>query len=93
MDQIGVRELRQNASKYLERVERGESIEVTVHGKPVAVLRPVEEDPWKAMIAAGEVTPAELGWDDLPPPLPAPEGLMSASDMLQAQRAERFSDW
>ncbi|MDQ3274848.1 MAG: type II toxin-antitoxin system prevent-host-death family antitoxin, partial [Actinomycetota bacterium] len=29
MDQVGVRELRLNASRYLERVEAGESIEVT----------------------------------------------------------------
>ena len=41
MDSIGVRELRQNASKYLDRVKRGESIEVTERGVPIAVLGPV----------------------------------------------------
>ncbi len=89
MDQIGVRELRQNASKYLERVKRGESIEVTVHGTPVARLNPIVEDGLQAMIADGRVTPATLDWDDLPPPLPAVPGL-SASEMLQRQRADRF---
>ena len=41
MDSIGVRELRQNASRYLERVKQGESIEVTERGVPIAVLGPV----------------------------------------------------
>ncbi len=41
MDSIGVRELRQNASKYLDRVKRGESIEVTERGVPIAVLGPI----------------------------------------------------
>lgn len=38
MEQIGVRELRQHASRYLRRVEAGESFLVTDYGKPVAVL-------------------------------------------------------
>jgi prevent-host-death family protein len=38
---VGVRELRQNLSKYLRRVERGERLEVTHHGRSVAVLAPL----------------------------------------------------
>ena len=39
---IGVRELRQNASRYLDRVKSGETVEVTERGQLVAVLlRPV----------------------------------------------------
>ena len=41
MDSVGVRELRQHASKYLERVKQGESIEVTERGVPIAVIGPV----------------------------------------------------
>ena len=41
MKSIGVRELRQYASKYLRDVERGETYQVTDRGRPVAVLRPV----------------------------------------------------
>jgi prevent-host-death family protein len=40
MHRIGIRELRQNASVYLERVKSGESIEVTERGVPIAVLSP-----------------------------------------------------
>ncbi len=58
MERIGVRELRQNASRYLDRVAAGETIEVTQRGRLVARLVPAATDPWAAMIAAGEVVPA-----------------------------------
>lgn len=38
MESIGVRELRQQASRYLRRVEAGESFQITARGRPVAVL-------------------------------------------------------
>lgn len=38
---IGVRELRQNASRYLEEVAAGESFEITDRGHPVARLVPI----------------------------------------------------
>ena len=41
MRSISVGELRQNASKYLEDVAAGESIEITDRGRPVARLVPV----------------------------------------------------
>ena len=63
MDRIGVRELRQNASRYLDRVARGESLEVTDRGRPVARLVPITSDAWADMIASGQVTPAEDSTD------------------------------
>lgn len=60
MERIGVRELRQNASRYLDRVAAGETIEVTQRGELVARLVPPTVDPWAAMIAAGDVIPARL---------------------------------
>lgn len=41
MERVGVRELRQNLSVYLRRVRRGESLEVTERGRPVATLQPI----------------------------------------------------
>lgn len=57
MERIGVRELRQHASRYLARVSRGESLEVTDRGRPVALLVPVKGDDWEDLIAAGRVSP------------------------------------
>ncbi|CAN5464561.1 hypothetical protein BH20ACT19_BH20ACT19_09750 [soil metagenome] len=41
MRSIGIRELRQNASRYLREVKRGETVEVTERGEPIARLATV----------------------------------------------------
>jgi prevent-host-death family protein len=57
---VGVRELKNETSRILERVERGESITVTRHGKPVARLVAVSTSPHlAALIASGEVRPGD----------------------------------
>jgi prevent-host-death family protein len=45
MTTIGIRELRQNASKYIALVKSGECVEITDRGRPVARLMPVAEEP------------------------------------------------
>ncbi len=56
MERIGVRELRQHASRYLARVANGESLEVTDRGRPVALLVPATDDEWQTL-ASGRVNP------------------------------------
>ena len=41
MERIGVREAKARFSELLRRVEKGERFEITKHGVPVAVLKPV----------------------------------------------------
>ena len=41
VDDVGVRELRQNLSVYLRRIAQGETFRVTEHGHPVALLTPI----------------------------------------------------
>ena len=43
MERVGVRELRQNLSVYLRRVRRGEPLEVTERGRPIATLQPIAD--------------------------------------------------
>jgi len=87
---VGVRELRQNLSKYLRRVERGERLEVTEHGRPVAVLAPLDaaETPLARLIAAGRAVPPSVDILDLLPP----RGRTSTrtSEALSDERAERL---
>ena len=66
MERIGVRELRQHASRYLARVARGERIEVTDRGRLVAMLVPAEDDPWQALLASGRLTPPSDDGDEPP---------------------------
>ena len=86
MDRIGVRELRQNASRYIDRVTQGESLVVTDRGRPVARLVPVAVDPWSDMIASGRVTPAEDD-GDVADESPV-DYKVDASAVLAAMRAE-----
>jgi prevent-host-death family protein len=65
MKSYGVRELRQNASMVLREVAAGETIEITSNGHPVAQLIPAAYDPWTALIASKEVTPARTGPADI----------------------------
>ncbi len=87
---VGVRELRQNLSKYLRRVERGERLEVTEHGRPVAVLAPLgePESPLARLVAAGRVSSPRKDLLELLPPPGRPSTRTSAA--LLAERAERL---
>ena len=70
MTRVGIRELRQRASELLRLVERGETIEVTDRGRPVALLTPLPEgNRLERLRAAGEIESATGDIDDLPPPL------------------------
>jgi prevent-host-death family protein len=47
MTEVGLRELRQNASEVVRRVEAGESFTVTVSGRPAAQLVPAGGRRWR----------------------------------------------
>jgi prevent-host-death family protein len=67
---VGVRELRQNLSVYLDRVKAGETLEVTEHGQPVAQLGPRASEPKSIidrLIAEGRATPATFDHRKIPP--------------------------
>jgi prevent-host-death family protein len=86
MERIGVRELRQHASKYLARVAKGETIEVTDRGQPVARLSPIANDCWEEMIGSGRVLEAS---DDTPfSSEPARDFGIDASRRLMEQRED-----
>ena len=65
METVGLRELRQDASGLLRRVERGEEIIITVSGRPSARLVPARQTRWQRW---GDVTdlfagPADADWE------------------------------
>lgn len=90
-ERVGVRELRQNLSVYLERVKSGEVLEVTERNHPVAILAPLPgvSSPLERLIAAGRAS-APVG--DLTE-LGMPEGAeisTSLSKALEREREERL---
>lgn len=60
MDQIGIRELRQNASVWIAKVKAGLTIQITDRGRPVARLVPITpaEQARDQLIAGGQLIPA-----------------------------------
>jgi prevent-host-death family protein len=68
---VGVRELRQNLSIYLDRVKKGEALTVTEHGIAVAILRPLPRDAdlLARLVAEGRATAPVRRHQNLPEPL------------------------
>jgi prevent-host-death family protein len=54
---VGIRELRDGLSRYLERVKAGEGLTITEHGRPIARLEPVARHTLAELIALGLATP------------------------------------
>lgn len=88
MKTIGVRELRQHASRYLALVEAGEEVTITNRGRTVARLVPISEGErsLEALIEAGVLLPSRKPWS-LPRVDDLPEGNLSAHlDDLRGER-------
>lgn len=56
MEQVTVRALRAHTAEVIARVERGEVVEVTDRGRPVARIVPVPADPLADLAVAPTVT-------------------------------------
>jgi prevent-host-death family protein len=83
---VGVRELKQRLSEFLDRAERGEIIRVTDRGRPKALLGPLpgklrlEEGIAEGWISAGSAKP--LGRAR------RPRGTRRIEDVLREDRGE-----
>lgn len=88
-NKIGVREIRQDASIILARVEEGESFIITNRGVPVARLMPIDVGDSaliEEMIANGDITESDGNLWDLPLPTFKVKG-KSATQQLIEERA------
>jgi prevent-host-death family protein len=65
---IGVREFKNGASRFIDRVEAGETITVTKHGRPVARVVPVGMPPSIERL----VDQGRARWSGRVPRLPEP---------------------
>jgi prevent-host-death family protein len=97
MTSAGIRDLKNNLSRYIRRVAAGERIAVTDHGRTVAELRPPTVPPagsvrgsrYEELLAAGIVRlPLEEG-DPLAdwPAIRLPKGTVEA--LINEDRADR----
>jgi antitoxin (DNA-binding transcriptional repressor) of toxin-antitoxin stability system len=92
---IGIRELRQHASVYVDLAEKGYTVDITNRGRLVAQLVPFHQpdSPLERWIAAGIVAEAEEAGDilDVDPAPPVASGQPTASEVLsQMREKERY---
>ena len=87
---VGVRELRQNLSVYLERVAAGTVFRVTDRGREVALLVPLPRHATAAqrLVASGRAAPA--GRDLVALGRPTVRTKRSVSDALREIRDDRL---
>jgi prevent-host-death family protein len=93
--ETGIRELKDNLSRYIRRVEAGQRIAVTAHGRVVAELVPPGTSTrrssgsrWDELIAGGTLhPPVETGdpFEDWPD-IRLPAG--TAAELINADRGE-----
>jgi prevent-host-death family protein len=75
METVGIRDFRNNLSRWLRAVKSGESVLITERGRPVARLTPANHSPViERMIAEGKITPAKR-----------PKHKASAKDLIKAR--------
>jgi prevent-host-death family protein len=87
MKSIGVRELRQQASRYLREVEGGDVIEITDHGRPVARLVQIPRSTRvDALLVTGQLSPSAGDPLELGAPLEPKPGVPLPSVELAAMR-------
>ena len=65
MTTVGLRELRQQASELVRRVEEGEEVTITVAGRPSARLVPVSPRTWRTWADIADLFsgPGDPHWD------------------------------
>lgn len=86
-----VRDLSQDTSGAIHRVETGEEIRVTKNGKLVAIIVPATEEQRQraALVAAGLVeTPGAAGGLTDLDPLPATDGTPALTELLREMRED-----
>ena len=90
--QVGIKELRDGLSRYLDRVREGGVITVTDHGRPIARIRPVGRlTSYEQMKLDGRITPARRPKGPAPEPIRL-EGGGTVSEFIAEQRGPMDDD-
>ena len=92
--ETGIRKLKDNLSRYIRRIEAGERISVTAHGRVVAELVPPPgagsspRSRWDELIAAGILHPPVEAGDPFEdwPDIRLPAG--TAAELIDSDRGE-----
>jgi prevent-host-death family protein len=90
IDQVGIRDLKQNASAIVKRAASGEAIEITDRGRPVARIIPLRQDSvYDRLLQEGRITRPRghlLDHHTLPPVPGRPTGSEALAQLRQDER-------
>lgn len=86
---MGIRELKQNASAVVALAKDGESVTITEHGKPVAMLIPYPQDILTRLELEGKLVRGTGSFDFTEIRRAELDGTTLA-ELLDESRAERF---
>jgi antitoxin (DNA-binding transcriptional repressor) of toxin-antitoxin stability system len=95
MASTGIRQLKDHLSRYIRRIEAGERIAVTAHGRVVAELVPPGDtlkaqhrSPYDELVATGVIRPAVESGDPLAewPDIRLPPG--TAAELIDSDRGD-----
>ena len=90
---VGVREIRQNLSVYLDRVKAGETLQVTEYGRVVAILAPLPAErlsPLERMVREGRAIPPQGSLKHRRPPQPGDPNAPPMQQILDEMREDRL---
>jgi prevent-host-death family protein len=76
MTEVGLRQMRQNASELVRRAQAGEQVTITVAGRPAAVLGPAAPRTWRT-------------WDEISDIFTGPEDPTWKEDMAAIDHSFR----
>lgn len=88
MSEVGIRALKQNASKVVAEAASGVLVTITDRGRPVAQMVPVAGSRFEALVAAERARPALRSLDDLPPPSRRQRGRPPLSREVELMRSD-----
>lgn len=90
MRQVGIRELKQNASAVVRRAVAGETMEITDRGRPVARIVPLRfGSTVDQLIAEGRMTPPAGKVREYAPLPPVPGRPLLSEALAELRRDER----
>ncbi|MPZ26005.1 MAG: type II toxin-antitoxin system prevent-host-death family antitoxin [Micromonosporaceae bacterium] len=87
MEQVAVRTLNQHTAEVIARVERGEVVEITNRGRPVARIVPLAADPMADLVADNVAVPPTIT-GPVPMPQVTAEPGSEAGALVSALRDE-----
>ena len=87
MTEVGIRALKQNASRVVAEGAAGETVTITDRGRPVARMAAIPKSRLSALIEEGRARPARGRLADLPSPEPGPD---LSSVLLEMRDEDRY---